>query len=84
MVGKAHSAWEAELPVIKSQKQLKGILAAEYHSLLQAGNIHLPDPMCELPDWIGEDEGIKKWPHNRIVDLSDFIVKLGTDIKTTS
>ena len=40
--------------------------------------------MCDLEDWIGEDKGIMKWPHTKIVDLRDFIGKLGTDIKTTS
>ena len=84
MVGRAHSAWEAKLPVLKCQKQREGILSAEYRSLLQAGDIHLPDPMYELQNWIGEDEGLRKWPHTRIVDLSAFIGKLGTDIKTTS
>ena len=82
LTGRAHSAWEAKLPVIKKQKQREGILDAEYRSLLEAGYIHLPDLKCELQDWIVEDEGIKKWRHTRIVDLKDSVGKLGMDNRT--
>ena len=84
LVARAFSAWEMKAPAVISQQEREKILAKSYRDLLTTPKGNLPDPLTELDCWLNESEGLKKWPHTRIEDLSVFLKKMGTDTDTAN
>ena len=74
LVARAFVAYELDLPVKQTELQLKETLKKDYARLLYVseGRV-LPDPLTISKDeWIGEKNGLKKWPSIFISDISDF------------
>ena len=50
------------MPLVKSAKEVKQEIAAEYRDKLVIDGEELPDPFHLQDGWINEDDGASLWP----------------------
>ena len=51
----------------------------EYQRKLKIGDITIPDPLKIKSDWVGEKNGIEKWPSVIYKNIADYFSLLGPD-----
>lgn len=74
LVALAFAAEDMEVPIKQTAKQDRLDKAADYFKRLTTPDGKVPDPLEIKDGWIGENEGVHKWPPIMSVDITAYLL----------